>query len=489
MGRIFLLQQYSVLVAASKPHQEWLAAYRQAKETGDQQASPATPSASQYNDGSPWPTPVPTAYPGTPYGGCPTPIPGSAYSLKNLLAKNEESQQQSASGFLRSIVQAVMQKTPTGTGQSPTSSSIYASLLSQAGSPAGRGKDMTKQTQLGPMTKEEGVGEPREGSKLQLGKRKCSSPRGSPPPKMASLEPEAVMDVTCERSCSPVLDVVSCDTDAPPVTCIIPSLPEPQYRMPESTDNVQELSFTSSRPLDLPERLSRTSSGEYSTSPLRPPSELGAGQSDLPFSAGTLTPLRNSPSYTSAFMPPRWSNTSSVDNNSTETRQDSSSDSSDDEESELETAIPSQPRRSSIDSAESLISSVSKGISSPINIAATTSDSNYHSVDYSCSPSSMLEQSTVMSSNLYGREDRAVQCDLLLPPYRGDIQEGQVSSESTNGIIKCLHCGITFDDDVMFSIHVGMHSHTDPFVCNLCGRACGNRYGFYTHIMRGHQNG
>ncbi|GFO16429.1 Zinc finger protein pegasus [Plakobranchus ocellatus] len=52
---------------------------------------------------------------------------------------------------------------------------------------------------------------------------------------------------------------------------------------------------------------------------------------------------------------------------------------------------------------------------------------------------------------------------------------------------RCYFCGVTFDDDVLFSIHVGCHSHTDPFMCNVCGKQCHNKYGFYSHIMRGHQ--
>ena len=52
---------------------------------------------------------------------------------------------------------------------------------------------------------------------------------------------------------------------------------------------------------------------------------------------------------------------------------------------------------------------------------------------------------------------------------------------------RCSHCGITFEDEVLLTIHIGCHSHTDPFVCNMCGKKCHNKYGFYSHIMRGHQ--
>ena len=64
----------------------------------------------------------------------------------------------------------------------------------------------------------------------------------------------------------------------------------------------------------------------------------------------------------------------------------------------------------------------------------------------------------------------------------GEAQEGQ----GTHGSLSCMHCGLIFDDEVIHSIHMGCHNHADPYVCNVCGRHCNNRYGFYTHIMRGH---
>ncbi|XP_041367932.1 DNA-binding protein Ikaros-like [Gigantopelta aegis] len=89
--------------------------------------------------------------------------------------------------------------------------------------------------------------------------------------------------------------------------------------------------------------------------------------------------------------------------------------------------------------------------------------------------------------------DRGVQCELIssgrtfncrtVSDPSGDDQQSFTSVQTT----KCPHCGVTFDDEVLFSIHIGCHSHTDPFVCNVCGKPCYNKYGFYSHIMRGHQ--
>ena len=52
--------------------------------------------------------------------------------------------------------------------------------------------------------------------------------------------------------------------------------------------------------------------------------------------------------------------------------------------------------------------------------------------------------------------------------------------------LHCIFCRITFADEVMFSLHMGCHSHRDPFICNVCGQTNSDRYAFYTHIMRGH---
>ncbi|XP_022106203.1 zinc finger protein Xfin-like [Acanthaster planci] len=50
--------------------------------------------------------------------------------------------------------------------------------------------------------------------------------------------------------------------------------------------------------------------------------------------------------------------------------------------------------------------------------------------------------------------------------------------------LKCTHCGIIFLDMVMHTIHMGWHGRNDPFECHTCGRNCGDKYGFITHIFR-----
>ena len=51
---------------------------------------------------------------------------------------------------------------------------------------------------------------------------------------------------------------------------------------------------------------------------------------------------------------------------------------------------------------------------------------------------------------------------------------------------RCEPCGITFDDDILFTLHRGWHSHGDPFLCNMCGKGCENKYEIYSHVVNGH---
>ncbi|XP_005113378.1 protein hunchback [Aplysia californica] len=89
----------------------------------------------------------------------------------------------------------------------------------------------------------------------------------------------------------------------------------------------------------------------------------------------------------------------------------------------------------------------------------------------------------------YTHMDQETQCDILSGSRRhGSRTQSETVSSAGGSVVetRCHFCGVTFDDEVLYSIHVGCHSHTDPFVCNVCGKQCGNKYGFYSHIMRGH---
>lgn len=128
----------------------------------------------------------------------------------------------------------------------------------------------------------------------------------------------------------------------------------------------------------------------------------------------------------------------------------------------------------------------------------TTVKMEVSSVGIQCSIPVIKTEASVVSdsSNTLSAScvERGVQCEIMTSgrcvnqrsrslPGESSFTEQQNFQITEN---RCNHCGITFDDEVLFSIHIGCHSHTDPFVCNVCGKHCGNKYGFYSHIMRGH---
>lgn len=68
--------------------------------------------------------------------------------------------------------------------------------------------------------------------------------------------------------------------------------------------------------------------------------------------------------------------------------------------------------------------------------------------------------------------------------------EGHTNNEvaATQDEHRCQHCNISFHDVILHSIHMGCHNRNEPFCCNVCGSQCADKYGFYTHIMRGHHS-
>ncbi|GJQ82181.1 hb [Trypoxylus dichotomus] len=48
----------------------------------------------------------------------------------------------------------------------------------------------------------------------------------------------------------------------------------------------------------------------------------------------------------------------------------------------------------------------------------------------------------------------------------------------------CRFCCISFEDVVMYSMHIGYHGYNDPFTCNMCGQKCDDRVSFFLHIAR-----
>ncbi|KHN85068.1 Ikaros DNA-binding protein [Toxocara canis] len=57
------------------------------------------------------------------------------------------------------------------------------------------------------------------------------------------------------------------------------------------------------------------------------------------------------------------------------------------------------------------------------------------------------------------------------------------SKGSEREVQECLHCGVIFLDQTLYLLHKGLHSDSDPWKCNLCGHACGDKYMFTTHVI------
>lgn len=50
---------------------------------------------------------------------------------------------------------------------------------------------------------------------------------------------------------------------------------------------------------------------------------------------------------------------------------------------------------------------------------------------------------------------------------------------------ECKFCGISFQDNVLFSLHIGYHSvGDDPFKCNMCGTKTDDKVQFFLHIAK-----
>ena len=56
----------------------------------------------------------------------------------------------------------------------------------------------------------------------------------------------------------------------------------------------------------------------------------------------------------------------------------------------------------------------------------------------------------------------------------------------TTASYRCDPCGIIFDDEILSTLHRGWHSHSDAFLCNLCGENCGNKHQFHSHMAKSH---
>lgn len=64
--------------------------------------------------------------------------------------------------------------------------------------------------------------------------------------------------------------------------------------------------------------------------------------------------------------------------------------------------------------------------------------------------------------------------------------ENTSSTTAASPITKfdCKFCRISFEREVMHSIHMGYHGFKDVFTCNMCGEKCSDEVSFFLHITK-----
>nr|CAB3255960.1 zinc finger protein Pegasus [Phallusia mammillata] len=65
------------------------------------------------------------------------------------------------------------------------------------------------------------------------------------------------------------------------------------------------------------------------------------------------------------------------------------------------------------------------------------------------------------------------------------FQDGIVTTNQDIKEFDCNHCLISFQDYVMFTVHMGCHGFDNPFRCNVCGTDCKDKLTFACHFARG----
>ena len=459
------------VISASRAHFEYMTAYRRGKQNGlarnpmyfnSDKARPPTPENARA-----------IAFLPTSLSHQTTADPNALRHLLTIQKHRQQQQQQqqqllqqkqqgstengasaSASNFLRCFVQAVMQKSE-GNGEQASTSSIYESLINGSKTevkadnnpdcPAKKAKvDNKKENPVVPTETLSSLG---DDAKKDMWDYPIDMSIGKCPVKQEPME----LSVSAEYS--------SYHANVSPNGCTSPC-----FSTPGSCFNSDRLSCAS--PEELPLGCSAPDSGVFDMASPHKESD-SVHERKRTFDSTQQNSARK---CNGSFAPRKM-----LIARSRRTHRSSS----------MESA-------SSLDSA-SLASSVP---SKPIGTTGGLQPSDLCSdVEPSTTPLPYPVQSTLAL-------DMSTQCSLLLPINsldQNDLDTSSRTSSPVQGVVnprelegpvhtQCTFCNIQFGDEVLYSIHMGCHNHTEPFVCNICGKDCSNKYGFYTHIMRGHSS-
>ena len=82
-------------------------------------------------------------------------------------------------------------------------------------------------------------------------------------------------------------------------------------------------------------------------------------------------------------------------------------------------------------------------------------------------------------------EDRPTTPEFLPATTNKKADAASQSLTQSSNSWKCAHCDIIFPDNIMYGLHMGCHSVSIPFQCNICGMKCKNSHDFMFHFTIG----
>lgn len=91
--------------------------------------------------------------------------------------------------------------------------------------------------------------------------------------------------------------------------------------------------------------------------------------------------------------------------------------------------------------------------------------------------------SIVTTGNAQQVKNASTTESVMLPELEANVEQTH-SGKKQQEVFKCESCLLTFEDSVMYSLHMGFHGYGDPFTCNMCGQETKNRVDFFIHVQR-----
>ncbi|XP_071791540.1 uncharacterized protein [Asterias amurensis] len=97
-------------------------------------------------------------------------------------------------------------------------------------------------------------------------------------------------------------------------------------------------------------------------------------------------------------------------------------------------------------------------------------------------PNSRVDSYSSHRAGNNANSDSSTSSSLLATQRKVKHEDG---SQSDSAKWRCTHCGITFEESLMYVVHMGCHGQLDPYQCSMCGMLCQDRMAFTLHIIGG----